>query len=69
MSAGIGKRQTIWIVDAHRDGKRFIVRAEEKLTAFVELDAAITVNLNSDEVLCRSLHCAFSRLAQCLADA
>jgi hypothetical protein len=27
------------------------------------------VDLNSDEVLCRSLRCAFSRLAQCLADA
>jgi hypothetical protein len=27
------------------------------------------VNLNSDEVLCPSLHCAFSRLAHCLADA
>jgi hypothetical protein len=24
----------IWIVDAHRDGKRFIVRSDEKLTAF-----------------------------------
>jgi hypothetical protein len=33
--------RTIWIVDAHRDdGKRFIVRAEEKLTAFMELQAA-----------------------------
>jgi hypothetical protein len=33
---------TIWIVDAHRDdGKRFIVRADEKLTAFVELERAI----------------------------
>jgi hypothetical protein len=32
--------QTIWIADAHRgDGKRFIVRAEEKLTAFVELES------------------------------
>jgi hypothetical protein len=31
--------QTIWIADAHRDdGKRFIVRADEKLTAFLELD-------------------------------
>jgi len=31
--------QTIWIADAHRDdGKRFVVRAEEKLTAFVELE-------------------------------
>jgi hypothetical protein len=25
---------TIWIVDAHRDGKRFVMRADEKLTAF-----------------------------------
>jgi hypothetical protein len=33
--------RTIWIVDAHRDGKRFIVRADEKLTAFMELEAAI----------------------------
>jgi hypothetical protein len=32
----------IWIVDAHRgDGKRFIVRADEKLTAFLELEAAL----------------------------
>ena len=28
--------------DAHRDnGKRFVVRADEKLTAFVELESAI----------------------------
>jgi hypothetical protein len=33
--------RTIWIADAHRDGKRFIVRADEKLTAFVELERAI----------------------------
>jgi hypothetical protein len=32
--------RTIWIVDAHGYGKRFIVRADEKLTAFVELEAA-----------------------------
>jgi hypothetical protein len=33
--------RTIWIVDAHRgDGKRFIVRADEMLTAFVELQRA-----------------------------
>jgi hypothetical protein len=33
--------RTIWIADAHRDdGKRFVVRAEEKLTAFVELESA-----------------------------
>jgi len=33
--------RTIWIVDAHGYGKRFIVRADEKLTAFVELQRAI----------------------------
>jgi hypothetical protein len=34
--------RTIWIVDAHRgDGKRYVVRADEKLTAFLELDSAI----------------------------
>ena len=34
--------RTFWIADAHRDdGKRFVVRADEKLTAFVELEAAI----------------------------
>jgi len=31
-------------VDAHRDeGKRFVVRADELLTAFVELESAIRV--------------------------
>jgi hypothetical protein len=31
--------RTIWIVDAHRDdGRRFIVHADEKLSAFVELE-------------------------------
>jgi len=34
--------RTIWIVDAHRgDGKRFVVRADEILTAFRELESAI----------------------------
>ena len=32
--------RTIWIVDAHGYGKRFIVRADELLTAFVELESA-----------------------------
>ena len=33
---------TIWIADAHRDErKRFVVRADEKLTAFWELESAI----------------------------
>jgi hypothetical protein len=33
--------RTIWIVDAHGYGKRFIVRADEILTAFVELEREI----------------------------
>jgi hypothetical protein len=32
----------IWIADAYRDdGKRFIVRADEELTAFLELESAV----------------------------
>jgi len=35
-------RRPIWITDAHRDnGKRFVVRADEKLTAFLEVERAI----------------------------
>jgi hypothetical protein len=31
--------RTIWIVDAHRNnGNRFVVRSDEKLTAFLELE-------------------------------
>ena len=42
MSALDLEGRTIWIVDAHRgDGKRFIVRADEKLTAFFELEHAV----------------------------
>jgi len=34
------RERTIWIADAHRDdGKRFVVRSEEKLTAFLELES------------------------------
>jgi hypothetical protein len=34
--------RTIWIADAHRDdGKQFVVRVDEKLTAFVEFEFAI----------------------------
>jgi hypothetical protein len=33
--------RTIWIVDAHRgNGKRLVVHANEKLTAFLELESA-----------------------------
>jgi hypothetical protein len=32
--------RTIFVTDAHRDdGKRFVVRVDEKLTAFVELES------------------------------
>jgi hypothetical protein len=34
--------RTIFVIDAHRDdGKRFVVRADRKLTAFLELESAI----------------------------
>jgi len=34
--------ETIWIADAHRgDEERFVVRADETLTAFLELKSAI----------------------------
>jgi hypothetical protein len=34
--------RTIWIVGAHRgDGRRFIVRADEKLSAFDELERQV----------------------------
>jgi hypothetical protein len=39
VSAVDSERRTIWIVDAHRgDGKRFVVHADEKLNAFLELE-------------------------------
>jgi hypothetical protein len=32
----------MWIADAHRgDGRRYMVRADEKLTAFLELECPI----------------------------
>jgi hypothetical protein len=35
--------QTIFVADAHRDdGKRFVVRADDKLAAFAELEAEIS---------------------------
>jgi hypothetical protein len=36
--------RTVWIADAHRDGKRFVVRANGKLTAFLELESAISAH-------------------------
>ena len=42
VSAVTSEGRIIWIADAHLgDGKRFVVRADEKLTAFLELESAI----------------------------
>jgi hypothetical protein len=42
VSAINSEGRTIWIADAHRDdGQRCIVQADEKLTAFLELESAI----------------------------
>ena len=39
VSAVDAEGRTIWIADAHRgDGKRFVMRADEKLSAFLELE-------------------------------
>jgi hypothetical protein len=36
--------------DAHRDdGRRFIVRADEKLSAFLELERAVCIHLLSEQ--------------------
>jgi hypothetical protein len=45
------KGRTIWIVDAHRDdGRRFIVRADEKFTAFLELERAVCIGLLTEQI-------------------
>jgi hypothetical protein len=41
------REQAIFVADANRDdGKRFVVRADEKLTAFVELGSAVRAAAN-----------------------
>jgi hypothetical protein len=50
VSAIDSQGRTIWIADAHRDdGKRFVVRADEKLTAFLELERAVCIHLLSQQ--------------------
>jgi hypothetical protein len=45
-------RRTIWIADAHRgDRKRFVARADEKLTAFLELESAIPIRQNAQRIM------------------
>ena len=42
VSAVDPRGRTIFVADAHRgDGQRFIVRADEKLTVFVEMESMI----------------------------
>jgi hypothetical protein len=42
VSAVDSSGRTTFVADAHRDdGKRFVVHADEKLTAFLELESAI----------------------------
>jgi hypothetical protein len=43
--------RTLWIADAHRgDRKRFVVRSDEKLTAFLELERAICLRLLTENL-------------------
>jgi hypothetical protein len=52
VSAVDSQGRTMWIVDAHRgDGQRFVVHANEKLTAFLELERAICLRLLTDQIL------------------
>ena len=42
VSAVDSRGRTTFVADAHLDdGKRFVVRADEKLTAFLQLESAI----------------------------
>ena len=42
VAAVTSEGRIIWVAEAHpSDGKRFVVHADEKLTAFIELEAAI----------------------------
>ena len=46
------KGQTIFVADAHRDdGRRFIVHADERLNAFLELERqALTVTFHLESI-------------------
>jgi hypothetical protein len=52
VSAVDSEGRTIFVADAHRgNGKRFVVHADEKLTAFLELERAICLRLLTDQIL------------------
>jgi hypothetical protein len=47
-SAVTSEGRMIWVADAHRDdGKRYVVHADEKLTAFLELERVTLEALRS----------------------
>ena len=51
VSAVDSQGRTIWIVDAHRDdGRRFVVRADQKLTAFFELEKGGLNHLLTEQI-------------------
>jgi len=58
--------RTIFVADAHSSDneKRFVVRADEKLTAFLEIEAAI-LQLQKRQSRCTSISvvCRFSHFA------
>jgi hypothetical protein len=51
VSAVTREGRIIWVADAHcDDGKRFVVHADEKLSAFLELERAIYLHLLSEQI-------------------
>jgi hypothetical protein len=66
VSAVDSNGRTIFIADAHRNGgKRFVVRADETLTAFLELEAVIHRNREPSTCDCRTV----KALSQCIGTA
>jgi hypothetical protein len=51
VSAVTSEGRIIWVVDAHRDdGRHFVVHADDKFTAFLELERAVCLRLVSDQI-------------------
>jgi hypothetical protein len=61
--------RTIWIADAHRgDGNRFVVRADEKLTALGEREAEISYAQASAEPVAACQARPYIKIRRCLTD-
>jgi hypothetical protein len=51
VSAVDAEGRSIWISDAHRgDERRFVMHADERLTALLELERAICIHLLSEQI-------------------